>query len=460
MGGDDIAVTFTHHLSLMHGWVPTSIQVITAVVLIAAIGWRSRRWALIWLPFAAAVGGILVAGTNWYIESEGLAGNPAPRSLWVWIALTGVAVVVLAAGWRGSRWWRRGTAVMAVPLTLLCTALALNLWVGYFPWVQTAWNQLTAGPLPDQTDQVTVAAMQRQGTIPAKGSVVPVDIPSTASGFRHRGEYVYLPPAWFASNPAPQLPTVMMIGGEFNTPADWMRAGNVIKAMDEFAAAHHGYAPVLAFVDPGGTFNNDTECVNGKRGNSADHLTKDVVPYMNSHYGVKPTADGWGVVGWSMGGTCAVDLAVMHPELFSAFVDIAGDIGPNSGTKAQTIDRLFGGNAAAWDSFDPTTVINRHGQYDRTAGWFDVNDTSTPGKPPARANDQAKAANTLCALGSKHGIACAVVTHQGTHDWPFASHAFTAALPWLAGVIGTPQAPAVGLPQSSPSAAFIQTAAK
>ncbi len=444
----------------MHGWVPTSVQVIAAVVLIAAIGWRTRRWALIWLPLAAVVGGILVVGTNWYIDSEGLAGNPAPRSLWVWIALTGVAVVVLLAGWRGSRWWRRGTAVMAVPMTLLCTALALNLWVGYFPWVQTAWNQLTAGPLPDQTDQVTVAAMQRQGTIPAKGSVVPVEIPNTASGFRHRGEYVYLPPAWFATNPAPQLPTVMMIGGEFNTPADWMRAGNVIKTMDDFAAAHHGYAPVLVFADPGGTFNNDTECVNGKRGNSADHLTKDVVPYMSNHYGVNPAAAGWGIVGWSMGGTCAVDLAVMHPELFSAFVDIAGDIGPNSGTKAQTIDRLFGGNAAAWDAFDPSTAINRHGQYEQTAGWFDVNDTSTAGKPAGRANDQAKAANALCALGSKHGIACAVVTQQGTHDWPFASHAFSAALPWLAGVIGTPQVTPVGLPQTSPSAAYIQTAAK
>lgn len=453
-------MTFTHHLSLMHGWVPTSVQAVTAVVLIAAIGYRTRRWALIWLPLAAAVGGVLVAGTNWYIESEGLAGNPAPRSLWVWIGLAGAAVVILLAGWRGSRWWRRGSAVLAVPLTLLCVALAVNLWVGYFPWVQTAWNQLTAGPLPDQTDQVTVTAMQRQGRVPARGTVVPVEIPSTASGFRHRGEYVYLPPAWFAANPAPHLPTVMMIGGEFNTPADWMRAGNVIKTMDDFAAAHHGYAPVLAFVDPGGTFNNDTECVNGKRGNSADHLTKDVVPYLNSHYGVSPASANWGIVGWSMGGTCAVDLAVMHPELFSAFVDIAGDIGPNSGTKAQTIDRLFGGNAAAWDAFDPATVINRHGQYSQTAGWFDVNDTSSAGKPGSQVNDQAKAANALCALGSKHGIACAVVTQQGTHDWPFASHAFAMALPWLAGAIDTPEVPAVGLPQSSTSPTFIQTAAK
>ncbi|MHC9294755.1 alpha/beta hydrolase [Mycobacterium sp. LTG2003] len=453
-------MTFNHHLSLMHGWVPTTVQAVTVAVLIAAIGWRAWRWQLVWLPAAALVGGVLAAGTYWYIQSEGLAGNPAPRSLWVWVAVSGAAVVVLAAGWRGSRWWRRGASALAIPLSVLCAALALNLWVGYFPWVQTAWNQLTAGPLPDQTDQVTVAAMQREGSIPAKGTVVPVEIANTASGFRHRGEYVYLPPAWFGTNPPPKLPTVMMIGGEFNTPADWMRAGNVVKTMDEFAAAHHGYAPVLVFVDPGGTFNNDTECVNGTRGNAADHLTKDVVPYMNAHYGVSPAAANWGIVGWSMGGTCAVDLAVMHPDLFSAFVDIAGDLGPNSGTKAQTIERLFGGNAAAWDAFDPTTVINRHGQYQGVAGWFDVNDSQATIKPAGRSNDQAKAADSLCALGSAHGIACAVVTQPGTHDWPFATRAFSAALPWLAGAIGTPQVPAVGLPAQPASPAYVQTAAK
>ena len=66
----------------------------------------------------------------------------------------------------------------------------------------------------------------------------------------------------------------MMIGGEFNTPADWLRAGDAVTTIDKFAAAHGGNAPVFVFVDAGGTFNNDTECVNGPRGNSADHLTR------------------------------------------------------------------------------------------------------------------------------------------------------------------------------------------
>ena len=436
-----------------------TVQVIAAVAVLAAVSLRSGRWQMRWLPWAAMVGAALAATAYWYVASQGLSDNPAPQSLWIWIALTGFAAAVLVTGWRRARWWHRGASVAALPLSLLCAALALNLWVGYFPTVQTAWNQLTAGPLPDQTDRVTVTAMQMQRKIPAKGTVVPVSIDQSASGFRHRGELVYLPPAWFATNPPPRLPTVMMIGGEFNTPEDWLRTGEAIKTIDDFAAAHHGNAPVLVFVDPGGAFNNDTECVNGSRGNAADHLTKDVVPYMVSNFGVSAARSNWGIVGWSMGGTCAVDLAVMHPDMFSAFEDIAGDIGPNTGNKEQTIARLFGGNADAWAAFDPTTVINRHGPYTGVAGWFDVNgSTATVSTRPA--NDQAKAADALCGLGSANGIDCAVVTQPGKHDWPFASHAFAAALPWLAGEIGTPGVAKTSLPVPAPRAAIEQTAAR
>jgi poly(3-hydroxybutyrate) depolymerase len=62
---------------------------------------------------------------------------------------------------------------------------------------------------------------------------------------------------------------------------------------------------------------------------------------------VSPDPASWAVVGWSAGGTCAIDLAVVYPELFTTFEDIGGDRGPNSGTKAQTIERLYGGNGAA-----------------------------------------------------------------------------------------------------------------
>jgi len=110
-------------------------------------------------------------------------------------------------------------------------------------------------------------------------------------------------------------------------------------------------------------------------------------------------------------------------------------------------------------------VIMRRGRYSGVYGWFAV-----PGAPHTRyitaagigavavgahdpvANPEGQdfAANSLCTVGSAHGIRCAVVTRPGRHDWPFAAHAFADALPWLAGRLGTPGVPRVPLPGLKP----------
>lgn len=446
---------------MLHGWFPPAVQALTLLLLIIAIQWRARTWLKRVLPVALVAAVAVTALAYWYITSLGVAGDPAPTALWVWIALTGLAAAVVLVGWPGARWWRRALAALSIPLCVLCAGLALNGWVGYFPTALAAWNQLTSGPLPNEVDRLRVTEMQVAGTRPSKGVVVPVNIDDNASHFPHRRELVYLPPAWFNSNPPPRLPAVMMISSAFNTPGDWLGPGGAFTAIDNFAAAHHGFSPVLVFVDPTGSFDNDTECVNGSRGNAADHLTKDIVPFIVSNFGVSADRANWAVAGWSMGGTCAVDLAVMHPELFSAFVDIAGDRSPNVGPRDQTIAKLFGGDHAAWAAFDPLTVIARHGRYTGLSGWFDVPGSSEPRDvaeeanstggapgtdPAANPEGQDAAANALCAAASANGIACAVVSQPGKHDWPFAAQAFTAALPWLASTLGTPDAEPVPLP--------------
>ena len=82
-----------HHMSLMHGWLPLTLQVVAGIALIAAIGWRNRRWRVVWLPWAALVGVTLAVTAYWYIASQGMSDqtNPAPYSLWIWIGLSGVA---------------------------------------------------------------------------------------------------------------------------------------------------------------------------------------------------------------------------------------------------------------------------------------------------------------------------------------------------------------------------------
>lgn len=454
-----------HHggLSLLSGWLPISVQVVAAVLVVMAVGRRGRRWMLWALPSAVVLGGLAVWLTMRYISVNGLNSDPAPTQLWIWIGLTAGAAVVAVLGWVGIGWSRRGLSVLAVALSLLCVGLALNDWVGYFPTVSEAWGQLTNGPLPDQVDQSALAGVKDAGT--RNGRLVGVDIPDTVSHFPHREEYVYLPPAWFVPGQV-ALPVLMMIGGEFNTPADWIRVGNAVQTADSYARQHHGVAPVLVFVDSGGTFNNNTECVNGPRGNAAEHLTAEVRPYVISHFHTAVDPAHWGIVGWSSGGTCAVDLAVMHPELFDTFEDIAGDIGPNVGDKQRTIAGLYGGDATAWAAFDPLTVLARHAPYPNTQGWFDNASGPAPGsrprlghwspwrgrRPPQAGGGQAgfgghykmggppaneaAAASQLCAAARAKRIGCTLHTQPGMHSWQFAATAFTDALPWLATRMG------------------------
>ena len=452
-------MNFHHGTSLLHGWLPLTIEIVAIVLLLIAIVRLTRRWWLIRIPIAVVLGVAGALGAWVYTNDQGLASDPAPVLLWICVGVMVAALVVVVIGWPGARWWQRVAAILALPFAIASTGVVLNQWVGYYPTVQSAWSALTAGPLPHQTTTDALAGLR--GTNPKTGVVVPVDIPSNGSGFNHRTEYVYLPPAWFAGTTPPSLPVVMMIGGEFNTPGDWLRSGQIMPDIDKFTAANNGQAPILVFVDSSGSFNNDTECVNGPRGNAADHLTKDVVPYVESKFNASSDPAHWAVVGWSMGGTCAVDLTVMHPELFHTFVDIAGDAGPDSGTKAQTIQRLYGGSTEAWERFDPVTVMDKHGPYTGIAGLFD--DLTAPqrdgkhgmpkgfkmpkvsedqigkgGQDAFEGSSEVGAAEKLCATGKKVGIDCTIHTTKGGHTWQFASAAFSSSLAWVSARVGLP----------------------
>ena len=452
-------------MSLLSGFVPITLQVLALAALVFGVGRRSRLWLLQWGAVALMAGVVFAVIVQRFVENQGWTDEPASAGTVFWLGMTGVAAVLAVVAWRGSTtWWHRVVAVLAVPLAALCTFSALNVATGYLPTVQAAWQRVTGSGPAQLIDEAALAAMQRKGEEPTQGTLVRVDIPSEASGFGHRQELVYLPPAWFRSSPAPKLPAMMAIGAEFSHPLDWPEAGRAVQTLDDFAAFHHGDAPVVVFVDSTGTFNNDTECVNGPRGKAADHLTKDVVPYMVSHFGVSSDPANWGLVGWSTGGTCALILAVQHPELFSAFISLDGQLGPNSGTKPQTVARLFGGDAEAWAAFDPKTIVEKHGRYDHMSAWLGISDGSpathypasdTPPDPSAIANwdqyseERIPNAAKLCALLSAHNVECSIESYSGSHDFPSASYGFAAALPWLAGELGTPNAEKRPMPGAS-----------
>lgn len=448
-------------MSLTSGWVPTTLELLALAALVFAIGRPPRSALLRWVTIALLTGVLLAVIIRVTVKFQGWSERAASVGAVIWVVITGFAAAIMILAWRGNRWVRRVVSVLAVLLAVLCGFAELNRATGYFPTVQALWQRVTGSDPPQWIDESALAAMRASGEQPTRGTIVWVEIPRDASGFGHRRELVYLPPAWFRSDPPPRLPAVMAIGAEFSHPSDWPQSGGALETLDRFAAFHHGYAPVVVFPDATGSFNNDTECVNGPRGNAADHLTEDVRPYVIAQFGVSPDPANWGLAGWSSGGTCSLMLAVRNPELFSAFVSLDGQLGPNSGTKQQTIARLFGGDAAAWAAFDPRTLIEKHGRYDNLSAWLGVSektptvhreagatlDTNAIAKWDQYSEDHAANANKLCLLLSAHNAECSVVGYPGSHTFTAAGVGFADALPWLAGRLGTPQVEPPPLPR-------------
>ncbi|MGH3620312.1 MAG: alpha/beta hydrolase, partial [Sciscionella sp.] len=415
--------------SLLGGWLTWTPQVLAIVVLLAAAGWRDRRWRVLWLPVAAGIATLTAAITALVVHNSGLTNDPIPTVVWVWVALVFFSLVVVVFGWRGARWWRRGAGLSSVALCVLCIAVVVNQWVGYLPDVYTAWANVTNQPVHHQ---VTLSRLHSIREMPSTGQIVPVTIPDVVSHFAHRTEYVYLPPVWFRGPGHPRLPVLEMVGAEFHKPADWIRTGRAATTADAYASRHHGYAPIMVFVDADGSFRVDTECVDGVRGNAASHLTEDIPPYIARTFGASTNPRAWGIVGWSMGGTCAVDLAVKRPDRFDTFEDISGDLGPNIGNREQTIAGLYAGHTAEWAENDPLTVLAHQHRYPWTAGWFE--DATRRGKHGLAV----RFADELSRAARKDDIATTVVVKPGSHNWQFGAKAFADALPWLARRLAEP----------------------
>jgi S-formylglutathione hydrolase FrmB len=303
---------------------------------------------------------------------------------------------------------------------LLVCGNSVNQFVGYFPTVESAMADLRGRP---PAGQITLQQLHSNHLSDAAqtGELVSVDIPSSTAAFTPRRELVYLPPVWFRHQHH-LLPAVEMIGAEHAAPENWVRIGGAVRTSNAYAAHHSGRAPILIFVDATESFTNDTECVNGPHGSAEDYLVKDVPRFVIANFGASHDARHWAVLGFSMGGTCAIGLTVEHPQTFGHFVDIDGDLGPNIGNKPQTIATLYGGSAAAWAVHDPLTVMAHHGRYHDVSGRF-VNGSNE--------HHLIQNSQELAAAAHKVDIPAAVVVMHGSHVWQFAEDVFARTLPWL-----------------------------
>lgn len=334
------------------------------------------------------------------------------------LGVAGVAVALLVLVRARTR-----VPLLAVSALLVLTSAiqAANAHYGYYPTLADVF-----GETPDEGSIAAAEAAAADGRIPATGQVVALDLPGTASGFTPRQALAYLPPAWSVT-PRPRLPVILMLHGTPGGPSDWTDGGEAQVTADAWAAAHSGVAPVLVMPDINGSLTGDTECV----GNVETYLTVDVPAAIRQQLGTVEPGPGWAVAGLSEGGSCAIMLALRHPDLFAAFGNFGGLAGPRVGDAndgvAETVTELFGGSQQTFAEHEPSSILGAR-RFPGTGGWFQVGDQDA--QPLA-------AYQTLVPLARAAGIEVCAVTMPGQgHTFDVWSAAFRGSLPFLAGRLG------------------------
>lgn len=128
-----------------------------------------------------------------------------------------------------------------------------------------------------------------------------------------RDIFIYLPPSY--GDPNKRFPAVYYLPGYGDSS---MIGFNLPDSMD--ALIENGKVNEMIIVVASGTSRlGGSFYVNSPvTGNWEDYIVKDVVGYVDSHYRTLAQAESRGITGHSMGGFGALNIAMRHPDVFSA----------------------------------------------------------------------------------------------------------------------------------------------
>ncbi|MEU8817434.1 alpha/beta hydrolase-fold protein [Actinoplanes sp. NPDC048796] len=222
--------------------------------------------------------------------------------LWVALAFVFVFAVALAVFWNRLHWaWRSLLVLGSVVSVIAAVGVQLNALTEAFP--------TAADAVPVSHD---VGASQFFG-VSVHGPASKLTLPM----------YVYLPAGYHEG--ATRYPVIEAFHGVPGTPQYWVRKLDVKSTLDAEIASGRMAPTVVLFPQQTTNPTLDTECTNLKNGPQAEtFLTVDVPAYAKAHYRIRTDRAGWGLVGYSAGAFCAINLTLRHPTLFAAGASLSG----------------------------------------------------------------------------------------------------------------------------------------
>ncbi|MEV8509758.1 alpha/beta hydrolase-fold protein [Actinoplanes sp. NPDC051475] len=238
------------------------------------------------------------------------------------VILAVLAVVTTALTWdlgRGPR--QAAVRAASAVLCVLTTAATALVWVDRQVETYTSWSDLAGTP---QT--VTAAAPEPErgpAATRGHGRIVAVNVAGRASAMT-APLFVYLPAA-YDRQPKTRFPVIEALHGFPGSPLTWLHRLDMAAYLDREIAAGR-MAPTVVLLpyqtpDP----LRDTECTDLVGGPHAEtFLTVDVPAAARAHLRIRTDRAAWGLIGYSAGGYCAMNLMLRHPTQYAAAASLSG----------------------------------------------------------------------------------------------------------------------------------------
>lgn len=336
----------------------------------------------------------------------------------VGISVVAVGFLVLAVvAWRNHKVWRWVFVLLFVVVGLAAGADAVNTKFAYFD------NLADLAGIP--TYPTTDGANVEGGTQPQpNGAVTKISVPDTASHFGSYQADVWLPPQYF-TDPRAHFPVIVLAHGNPGQGTDWLTSAGAPASALAVAAAGHPVILVMPEVIRNAV-TGDSLCVDTEsQGNVETYLVKDVVAAVDSQLRTNATAKQRGIGGLSMGGFCALNLGLKHPDVFSVALDFSGETSSQPDTLPGGNQELYGGSD--WqqkaDANSPAKYVNTLNGSLGPAIWLDCG-TADP--------DVLKQMQALLPQLKARGFTVELHTRPGAHDYTVWTGALKDSLPWAA----------------------------
>jgi len=162
-----------------------------------------------------------------------------------------------------------------------------------------------------------------------QGETVRLTVTGTRSHLR-RAVYVYLPPQYFqAGYRSYRFPAIELIPGFPGQPQDWINVVGVTDTYQTMLRDHLVKPVVLVMPDANGGRRVSLQCLNVVDGpQDATFLAQDLPVALARSLRLRGPGPDWGIAGYSEGGYCAANLALVYPSRYGYAAVLSGYFKP------------------------------------------------------------------------------------------------------------------------------------